>query len=265
MGDKVAVSESPWLLNLLVVFNTKKPPFDDVRVRRALSLAIDRWGAAEQLQDKTFLKFVGGVMRPGYAMATSESSLATLPGFAKDIAASRAEAQKLLKEAGASDLKFTLVNRTIPMPYGPGADYLIEAWKKIGVTVTQTKLGTREWQTALEQGEFEVGIDFGGDFFDDPSLQLAKFVSSDLSPANYARSNDSFLDALYIGQAITTDRAKRAEIVREFEKRAMTEAYTVPFLWWNRIIANSSRLKGWSTTPSHYIHQDLVDAWLEPR
>jgi peptide/nickel transport system substrate-binding protein len=265
LGDRVSISESPWLLNLLVVFNTRKPPFDDPRVRRALSLAIDRWAAAEALQGKTFLKFVGGVMRPGYAMATPEAALTGLPGFSRDIAASRAEAKRLLAEAGKSDLKFTLVNRNIPMPYGPGADWIVESWKSIGVTATQEKFATREWQGALEKGEFEVAIDFGGDYFDDPSLQLAKYVSTDLSPANYSRSADSFLDALYVGQAIETDRAKRAAIVREFERRAMTEAYTVPVLWWNRITANSARLKGWSNTPSHYIHQDLVDVWLEPK
>jgi peptide/nickel transport system substrate-binding protein len=38
----------------------------------------------------------------------------------------------------------------------------------------------------------------------------------------------------------------------------------VPILWWNRIIANSSRVKGWSITPSHYLNQDLAGVWLEP-
>ena len=92
LGDRVTVSESPWLANLSVVFNTKRPPFDDARVRRALSLAIDRWGAAEKLQKTTFLKYVGGVMRPGSSMATPEAELVTLPGFGRDIGAARAEA-----------------------------------------------------------------------------------------------------------------------------------------------------------------------------
>jgi hypothetical protein len=42
------------------------------------------------------------------------------------------------------------------------------------------------------------------------------------------------------------------------------EAYTVPLLWWNRIAAVSSKLKGWSVTPSHFIGQDLTDVWIEP-
>src|SRR4029077_1452791 len=102
LDGKFAVSESPWLSNLMVVFNTQRPPFNDARVRRALSLAIDRWGAAQQLQATSFLKYVGGLTRPGSNLATPEAELVTLPGFSHDIAASRAEAKRLLAEAGVS-------------------------------------------------------------------------------------------------------------------------------------------------------------------
>ena len=262
-GDRITVSESPWLIDLLLVFNTKRPPFDDARVRRALSLAIDRWNMAETLSGSTFLKFVGGLMRPGSSMTTPEAELTQLPGFSRDIAASRAEAKRLLAEVGVHNLDITLVNRDIPMPYGPGADYLIAAWREIGVTAAQEKLNTKDWQSALESGHFAVALDFGGDFFDDPTLQLTKYVSRDLSPANYASSTDRLLDALYIGQAVSTDPRQRAKIVRDFERHALTEAYTVPILWWNRIVVTSGDLKGWNMTPSHYIGQDLTDVWLD--
>jgi len=71
------------------------------------------------------------------------------------------------------------------------------------------------------------------------------------------------LDALYIGQAISTDPQQRARIVRDFERRALTEAYSVPILWWNRIIITSANVKGWNMTPSHYLGQDLTDVWLD--
>jgi len=244
-------------------FNLRKPPLDDARVRRALSLAVDRWKAAEDLQNSTFLKFVGGVMRPGYAMATPEREISALPGFGRDIEASRTEARRLLAEAGQTKLKIKFTNRDIPIPYGPAVDYIVEAWRAIGVETEQEKLNTRAWQTALEKGEFEVAIDFVGDYFDDPTLQLTKYVSFDLSPVNYSHATDRFLDALYIGQAVTSDPRQRNKIVRDFERHAMTEAYSVPFLWWTRIIVNSAALKGWYFTPSHYLGQDLAEVWLD--
>jgi peptide/nickel transport system substrate-binding protein len=263
LDDRISVFESPWLIDLMLVFNTKQPPFDDARVRRALSLAIDRWGMADKLSQTTFMKFVGGLLRPDSVMATPTETLAALPGFSRDIAASRAEARRLLAESGHPDLKVTLVNRDVPIPYGPGADSVIEAWRSIGVTADQVKLNTTDWQAALEGGHFAAAFDFAGDYFDNPTLQFAKYVSRSLSPSNYSNSSDKLLDALYIGQVLTTDAQQRARIVRDFEKRALTEAYSVPILWWNRIIVVSAKLKGWNMTPSHYIGQDLTDVWLD--
>ena len=263
VGDKIVVTESPWINNILITFNTKRAPLGDARVRRALSLAIDRWGAADDLSNTTFLKYVGGVLRPGFAMATPEADLVTLPGFSHDIEASRAEARRLLAEAGVKDLKLKLTNRSLASPYFPAAAFVTEQWKQVGVTLTEERLDNKNWQAAMEQGNFDVSFDFVGDYFDDPTLQLTKFVSTDLSPVNYANSQDRFLDALYVGQAVTPDTRQRAKIVRDFERHALTEAYAVPLLWWNRIVVTSAKVRGWDMTPTHFIEQDLTDVWLD--
>lgn len=263
MGDKVKIYESPTLLSLLVVFNPKHKPYDDVRVRQALSLAIDRWGGADTLSHDTVLKFVGGLLRPGSSMATPEADLVKLPGFGHDIAAAREEAKRLLKEAGASGLTVKLTNRDLPQPWIPGGHYVAEAWRAIGLTVDHQKLKLKEWTKNMEDGDFDVAIDFVGDYFDDPTLQLAKWVSRDLSPDNFSGSTDRYLDALYIGQALTSAPGERLRIVREFERYALTEAYTVPILWYNRIVPLAAYVKGWNMTPSQYIGQDLADVWLD--
>ncbi len=262
-GDQVAVYESPTLLNLLIVFNTRRPPYNDVRIRRALSLAIDRWGGAETLSEKTVLKFIGGLLRPGFSMATPEAELDRLPGFSRDAADARAEAKQLLAEAGVRELTVKLTNRDLPMPWVPGGDYVAAAWRAIGLDVEQAKLSLNDWTAALASGNFDAAIDFTGDYFDDPTLQLTKYVSRDLSPANYSSSTDRYLDALYIGQAVTPDPRRRAAIVREFERQALTQAYTVPLLWYNRIVPTTANVKGWNMTPSQYIGQDLADVWLD--
>jgi len=263
LGDKVNVYEQPWCCALVVTFNTEKKPFDDARVRRALSLAIDRWGGAQALSKIALVRWVGGVLRPGYELAPSEEELARYPGFGKDIAKSRAEAKRLLQEAGVSNLKFKFTNRNVPMPYTPVGVFLIDQWRQIGVTVEHEQLDTKLYQAALRGGNYEAGLDFNCDFMDEPNLQLQKYLSADRSTINYGRYNDRVLDELFEKQVRASSKDERVKFLRQFEKRALEEAYTFPTIWWHRIIVNWKQMKGWHMSPSHYLNQDLAEVWLE--
>jgi peptide/nickel transport system substrate-binding protein len=262
MGDKIRIEESSWTLNLLVAFNVEKKPFDDVRVRKALLMAIDRWGGSQGLSKISTLRSVGGVIRPGSPYATPEAELVKLPGFSKDLAASRAEAKRLLAEAGVPNLKFTLHNRNLAMPYTPAGVFLVDQWRQIGVTVEHKQYDTAPYLATMSSGNYEVAIDFSNLFMDEPSLGLAKFVSLDRAPENRSRSKDAELDKLYDEQARERDPEKRKLLIRAFEKRLFEQAYQQPLLWWHRIVPTHKTLMGWKMSPSHNLGQDLADVWL---
>jgi peptide/nickel transport system substrate-binding protein len=264
MRDKVTLFEGGWVSNLLIVFNTTRKPFDDVRVRQALSMAIDRWNGSQVLSKISMLKYVGGVMRPGSSMSLPPEELVTLPGFDKDINNARKQARELLAQAGVTELKFKLLNRNINEPYHPGGLYAIDQWHKIGVSVEHEQLETRLYQERVAAGDFDVAIDFETDFMDDPTQQFAKFLSRNLSPSGYSGHTDAKLDALYEKQRRTTDVAERTRIVREMDRYALLQAYSVPLLWWQRIVVTSKSIHGWYMTPSHYLWQDLAGVWLDP-
>lgn len=263
LGDKINVYEQPWICVQVVSFNTEKKPFNDPRVRKALSLAIDRWGGAAALSKIALVRSVGGVLRPGYELAATDQELVNYPGWGKDIKKAREEARQLLKEAGVTNLKFKFTNRNVPMPYTPVGVFLIDQWRQIGVTVEHEQLETKLYQAALRAGNYEVGLDFNCDFMDEPNLQLQKYVSSDKSTINYARYIDRTLDELFEKQARATSEAERRKHLQAFEKRALEQAYIVPTIWWHRIIVTWKQLKGWHMSPSHYLNQDLTDVWLD--
>jgi peptide/nickel transport system substrate-binding protein len=263
LGNKVVVQESPWVCNLVLAFNTEKKPFDDARVRRALSLALDRWKGSEALSKIAIVRPVGGILRPGYELAANDADLAKIPGLSKDIEKSRAEAKRLLKEAGVPDLKFKLTNRNIPMPYTPVAVWMLDQWRQIGLAVEHEQLDSKLYFEKLRGGTYETGMDFNCDHTDDPNLQFIKYLSADRSTINYGRYNDRKLDELFEKQMRAGDAKERYKLVREFETHALTQAYTVPTIWYYRTIVHWAQMKGWKITPSHYINQDLADVWLD--
>ncbi len=241
---------------------TERIPTNDARVRRALTIAVDRWGGSQGLARTSLLRSVGGLVRPGSPYAIAPAELEKITGFSHDIKAAREEAKRLLKEAGVPDLKFTLFNRTIAQPYTPAGVFLVDQWRQIGVTAEHRQFETSPYLSGMTSGNFEVAIDFTNLFMDEPSLGLAKYLSSDIAPENRARVIDRELDGLFEKQLRTLDQKERIGLIRQFEKRALEQAYQVPLLWWHRTVASHKTLMGWRMSPSHNLGQDLAEVWL---
>ena len=117
LGDKIVVQESDWNCALQFLPNQRRKPFDDVRVRRALTLAVDRRAGSKYLSQIAIVKTMGGVVFPGHPLAATEEELSKIAGYWPSIDKSRAEAKRLLKEAGAEGLEFVLLNRGVDQPY----------------------------------------------------------------------------------------------------------------------------------------------------
>ena len=62
-------------------------------------------------------------------------------------------------------------------------------------------------------------------------------------------------------RASTSRNASR--LVQAMDRYAITTAYNVPLLWYQRIIVNHKKIKNWHFSPSQYILQDLTEVWLD--
>jgi peptide/nickel transport system substrate-binding protein len=263
MKDKVTVMEGPWTTGLLLIFNTKKKPFDDVRVRRALTMAIDRWNGSTALSKISMLKFVGGFTRTGSQWALPEEELLKLPGYSRDPNKAREEARRLLKEAGVENLKIRLVNRNVAEPYTPMGIYVVDQWRRIGVETDHQQLETKLYFDAQKEGNFDATIEFIADYVDDPSLQYQKLLTSKKSSISLAGHEDAILDDLFDKQSRTVDPAERRKLAHEFEKRVIDQAYAGMLYWWQRIVVLNSKIKGWELHAAHFTGQDLSNVWLD--
>ena len=264
LGKNITVQESDWNCVLLVTPNHKKKPFDDVRVRRALTLAVDRWGGSENLSKIAIVKTVGGVVFPSHKLAATKEELQGLAGYGTDINKSRAEAKKLLQEAGVADLKFTLSNRAVDQPYTIVGTWLIDQWKQVGITVEQKMEATGPFYAALNSGAFDVTMDFNCQSVVNPLIDTAKLMPSNRANDQYGNFEDAELEKLYDAMNRTGDEAEQRKLMRQFEKRTLDEqAHNFVTLWWYRIVPHRSYMKGWKISASHYLNQDLSGVWIE--
>ena len=262
LGDQITVQESDWNCGSDLFFNHKKKPFDDARVRRALTLAIDRWGGAPALSKIAVVKTVGGIVFPGSPLAATKDELQQMAGFWPDIEKSRAEAKRLLKEAGAENLSFELLNRDVDQPYKYVGIWLVDQWSKIGVKVTQKVVATGPWFQAMRSAQYDVVHYPICRATVNPVLDVGAYLPS--SDENYGFYDDPKVTALHDKLLHESDPQKQHALMVDFQKQVMdTEAHATKVIWWNRIVPYRSYVKGWKISPSHFLNQDLSTVWLD--
>jgi peptide/nickel transport system substrate-binding protein len=234
--------------------NTRTPQFQDVRVRRAVNMAIDREGIARDIYK--------GTGRPEYGML-SPGTWAYDPKF-RMYEYNPDEAKKLLAEAGHPN-GFKLGYATFQ--YGTGQ--LVETWiqrdlKKIGIDAEITK---SEWITYMHnwaQGyPPEVGVSQMGWGMTVPSW-IGLVTRSDALPPNGLNSgwyDNPKIDPLLNAALAEPDAGKSAEIYRRVNKMIMEDAAYVPIIDDLQPVILAKSVKGLVNPPEDWF--DLSTVWIE--
>ena len=263
LGDKITVQESDWNCALFYTPNQGRKPFSDKRVRKALSLAVDRWGGSKYLSRIAIVKTVGGVVFPKHPLAATKAELLKLTGYGEDMAKSRAEAKSLLKAAGASGLKFDFSNRAVDQPYKVVGTWLVDQWKKVGLSAKQRVQPSGPFYATLRKSKkFDVSIDFNCQSVINPIADVTKFLGS--AGNNYGSYADQPLEDIYDKLLRAGTEKEQRSIMRTFETRAIGDQVHMGItLWWYKINPHRSYVKGWKIAPSHYLNQSLDQVWLD--
>ena len=188
-----------------------------------------------------------------------------LAGYWPDIKKSRAEARRLLKEAGyPNGFSFTFHNRAVDQPYKIVGTWLIDQWRQVGLKVKQWVQPTGPFYATLRNKKnYDVSMDFNCQSIVNPLLDVSKWQSDTVAGNQYAGFQDAQMDKWFDQMNRSGDPVEQRRIMRLYEKRGLSDqAYQFVTLWWYRIILHRTEVKGWKTSPSHYLNVDLSNVWL---
>ena len=243
----------PFLGTYFYVVNTRKPPLNDKRVRRALAMAINREAIVKNVTR-------GKELPAYYFTPPGTAGYTARAGFAFDIEGAR----KLLAEAGYPDGKgmapIEILFNTLES-HRAIAEAIQEMWKRnLGIDV---QLLNQEWKVYLDSmkktGNYHVAR-FGwiGDY-PDPNSFLDLWVTG--GGNNDARWSNVEYDRLIREAGRTGDLAKRLEVFQQAETILMDEMPVIPIYFYTKVYAIQPSVKGWyPTILDNHPYQHL---WLE--
>lgn len=242
-----------------VNFNTKKAPFDDARVREALSLAIDRDYVANTIMQGTYspaTNFVGpGVSDEAEGSSFEEVTREKYGDFfdVENYEADLEKAKKLLAEAGYPDGEgFPEVSYlTNDSGYHkPVAEYLQGAWAELGITMT---INIQEWKTVTADrraGNYDIARNGWVYDWDDPS-NMINLLETGNGNNDGKYSNPDFDKAVDDARS-TTDLKEHYEKLHEAEQIMLKDAGIAPVAYYNDFWLQKENLKDTWHSPYGY-------------
>ncbi|MBR2673860.1 MAG: peptide ABC transporter substrate-binding protein [Mogibacterium sp.] len=244
--------------------NCERDMFKDAKVRKALSLAIDRKYVAETIMQGTYTA-AGNFMGPGWADPEGGQFMDKSNGGKTYIdidnfEANLEEAKKLMAEAGYPngegfpEITYTTNEAGYHIPV---AEYLQQAWKELGITM---KVETVEWGSFTpmrRDGEYEAARNGWVGDYDDPSNMIELLYSTNGN--NDGKFKNAEFDAQIDISRNTADPAERSAALHKAEDILMEEAGCVPVAYYNDFWLQSPKIQGSWHSPYGYWHFMFAD------
>ena len=250
-----------------VSLNLQKEYFQDARVRKALSLAIDRNYVANTLMQGTYSP-ASAIVGPGW-LDTDGSSFAEYanggtPYIDNDnFDANLEEAKKLMEEAGYPNGEgFPQIEYTTNDAgyHKVVAEYLQQAWAAIGIDL---KVNIVEWASFTpmrRNGEFDVARNGWVGDYTDPSNILELFCTTNGN--NDGKYTNADFDAAIEDSRATTDAATRSADLHKAEDTLMNDAGCIPIAYYNDFWLQSSKITGsWHSSNGfwYFMYADIAE------
>lgn len=235
-----------------VSLNLKRDAFKDAKVRRALSLAIDRDYVANTIMQGTY-STADSIVGPGIVDENGYfHDNGNAPYISADYEANLAEAKKLLADAGYPNGEGypTLEYSTNDAGYHvPLAEYLQQAWSDLGITLTISKMEWSSFTAARRAGEYDVARNGWVMDYNDPSNMLDLFCSGNGN--NDGKYSNPEFDAA-IEASRVADVSEHFAQLHKAEDILMEDTGCLPIAYYNNYWLQSPALKGTWHSPYGY-------------
>ena len=234
---------TPSLGTYYYAFDTTHPPFDDVRVRQALAMVVDR-------------AFLAHVIWSGTALPSTSFVPPGIPGYGAPTAATWANESQFRREDEAEALMAAA-------GFGPGhplhltfrtnqsennqatAVAIADMWRVLGVTTTFIVTDATTHYAFLGSGQ-PYDVVRSGWFADFPDAQNYLFLGeSDNKGLNYAHFHDPAYDALMRRAEVESDAGKREAILHQAEAMLLVQMPYLPLLSYEAPNLLSPKIGGW--------------------
>jgi peptide/nickel transport system substrate-binding protein len=246
-----------------VILNHKKPPFDNLAVRRAVSLAMDRHSYVKGVRHDGAVVGAGMMPRPLGFWGLTDQDLRPLPGYG-NAAQEKAEAKRLLAAAGfgaGKTLRVDLVTRTIPI-YLDVASFVADQLHQVGVEAVVKQVDSAAWFPALARRDFQIGANLTAGGFDDPDAYFYENYKCGAS-RNYTDYCSEEMDRLIDLQSQELDRAKRLKLVYDIQRKLEADVARPMLGWRKEYFATWPHVKNLVPHNSLYNYGRMQDVWLD--